>query len=250
MHRDVRVREPGPFTADQLRPGDRYELSNGHAIWCAPTGGSGARSAIAAGQVIDSDPAVQSAGIDAGFTTGPKQLRAPDVSVGVPDEAGWISGVPPLAIEIADRGQDEAELRAKVTELLAAGTRLIWVVRMRPPRHVEIHEPGKPRRTAGVGDLLHAPGILQNPVPVESLWDREVAHDVTLRNLLQRRGFDSLEAVAAQGREELLGTLRERAWTALASRGAPESARAVVFATTAPDMLIDWIAGGPPPATP
>jgi len=35
---DLRMRRAsrGPFRADQLRPGDRYELSNGHPIYCAP----------------------------------------------------------------------------------------------------------------------------------------------------------------------------------------------------------------------
>lgn len=30
---------PGPFRADQLRPGDPYELSDGHPVRCMPTGG-------------------------------------------------------------------------------------------------------------------------------------------------------------------------------------------------------------------
>lgn len=28
----------GPFRADQLKEGDRYELSGGHPIYCAPVG--------------------------------------------------------------------------------------------------------------------------------------------------------------------------------------------------------------------
>ena len=30
--------EQGPFHADQLRDGDRYELSQGHPLYCAPAG--------------------------------------------------------------------------------------------------------------------------------------------------------------------------------------------------------------------
>lgn len=30
--------ERGPFRAEHLREGDRYELSNGHAIYCNPAG--------------------------------------------------------------------------------------------------------------------------------------------------------------------------------------------------------------------
>jgi hypothetical protein len=52
------------------------------------------------------------------------------------------------------------------------------------------------------GDELHAPGILQNPVPVEALFDRNAAHEATLRNLLQRKGYDSLDALREEGRKE------------------------------------------------
>lgn len=193
---------PGPFRVEQLSPGDHYELSNGNAIRCSPAGGSGARGTIAAARVIDSDPAVESAGIDAGFQLGPKTLRAPDVSVGVPDRPGWVKGVPPLAVEIADRGQDEAELQEKIAQLLEAGTQVVWVVRMQPPRHVEVHRVDVPVARAYVGQLLTAPGILKNPIPVEALWDREVAHEVTFHNLLERRGIESLEHLREQALEE------------------------------------------------
>jgi hypothetical protein len=44
--------------------------------------------------------------------------------------------------------------------------------------------------------------VLRNPVPVEALYDRATAHEVTLRNLLQRKGYDGLEEVREEGREE------------------------------------------------
>jgi hypothetical protein len=47
--------------------------------------------------------------------------------------------------------------------------------------------------------LLHAPGILKNPVPIDALYDREAAHEQTLKNLLQRKGYESLDAVTAKG---------------------------------------------------
>ncbi len=46
-------------------------------------------------------------------------------------------------VEYADTGQDEADLATKIQELLAAGTRHIWVVRLTGPRRVEIHETGR-----------------------------------------------------------------------------------------------------------
>jgi len=36
MTDSVRHSGRGPFRADQLRDGDRYELSNGHPIYCMP----------------------------------------------------------------------------------------------------------------------------------------------------------------------------------------------------------------------
>ena len=150
--------------------------------------------------VLASDPAVQSVGVDIGFSPSPKILRAPDLSVGeLPDQAGWVQGAPPLAVEYADTGQDEGELQLKIQELFAAGTRHVWVVRLNGPRRVEVHQPGQKPRTANPGEELEAPGILANPVPVEALWDREAGLRVTFRNLLQRQGYASLDEVRAEG---------------------------------------------------
>jgi Uma2 family endonuclease len=203
MDRRARRDGHGPFQVDQLRAGDRYELDDGHLRYVAPTGGDGSRGAIAGAEVLDTDPAVESAGMDAGFALGPKTLRAPDVSVGsVPDAPGWIAGAPLLAVEYASTGQDEGDLQVKIRQLLGAGTRYVWVVRLLGPRRVEIHESGKPMRVAVPGEELLAPGILQNPVPVQALFDRTAAQELAFHNLLQRRGYSNLESVRAEGRLE------------------------------------------------
>lgn len=190
--------------ASDLRSGDPYELSDGRAIYCAPTGGDGSRGTLLGGEVLSTDPAVKEAGIDAGYSARPKDLRAPDVAVGnVPDAPGWIAGAPPLAVEYASVGQDEKALREKIADLLRSGTRWVWVVRLTSPRrHVEVHESGQPVALRFPGQLLTAPDVLQNPVPVEALYDREAAHEVTLRNLLQRKGYASLDALRSEGRAE------------------------------------------------
>ena len=82
--------------------------------------------------------------------------------------------------------------------MVAAGTRHVWVVRLTGPRRVEVHEPGRELRTAVPGEQLLAPGILGNPVPVEALYDWSVGRRVTLRNLLQREGYEDLDAVRAE----------------------------------------------------
>jgi Uma2 family endonuclease len=193
----------GPFEVDQLRAGDRYELDEGHLRYVAPTGGDGARGTIAGAEALDTDPAVESAGIDTGFALGPNTLRAPDVAVGqVPDAPGWVAGAPLLAVEYASTGQDEGDLQVKVRQLLEAGTRYVWVVRLLGPRRVEVHESGKPMRVAVPGEVLLAPGVLQNPVPVQALFDRTAAQELAFRNLLQRRGYSNLEDVRREGREQ------------------------------------------------
>lgn len=193
----------GPFLAEHVRSGDPYELSNGHAIYCAPMGGSGSQPNGIGFSVVGWDPAVKQAGVDTGYSPEPGTLRAPGVAVGnVPDKPGWVPGAPDLAIEYADIGQNEDELQSKITDLLAAGTRYLWVVRPTGPRRVEVHERDQPMRVAKPGQQLTAPGVLQNSVLVEALYDRDEAERATLRNLLQRRGYADIEAVLVRGRDE------------------------------------------------
>ena len=224
----VRSLGPGPFSTAELGSRSRHELSDGHAIPCAPNRGDSARRVVAGGLVLDTDPDVDSTGFDAGFSPDLKNVRAPDIAVGnVPDRPGWIPGTPPLAVEYAGGGQDEAELTAKIGELLARGTQQLWVVRLLGNRRVEVHLPGEPVRTLGVGEVLTAPGILRNPVPVEALFDRNVAHEVAFRNLLQRHGYSGLDDVRAEcaeegreeGRHEAREVLRELVRDTLRARG-------------------------------
>jgi Uma2 family endonuclease len=252
------ARSQGPFHADQLRSGDPYELSNGHPVHCLPTGGRGGRAANVGGGVLASDPAVQDVGVEVGFSPSLEILRAPDLSVGeIPDQPGWVQGAPPLAVEYADTGQDEADLQIKIKELFAAGTRYIWVVRLTGPRRVEVHQPGQGAHMAHPGEQLTAPGILANPVPVEALYDREAARRVIFRNLLQRQGYDSLEDVRAEGevqgelqslRDAVLEVLTARClaveedlWTSLARAHDPAVLRSVLrraaIATTPADVV-------------
>ena len=207
------TRDRGPFRADQLRDGDRYELSNGHPIYCHPSERRHAGPNLTGGAALETDPDVQWAGVDAGFTPELCSLRAPDVAVGpAGDEPGWISGVPPLALEYAGPGQDEADLEAKIAELLANGTQQVWVVRLIGPRRVEVHRPETPMRTVGPGEALTAPGILRNPVSVEALCDRSASH----RRQRYERGLQPLllrnVRCRAYIKPALLAMPNNRAW--------------------------------------
>ncbi len=200
MPSNLMPKTQGPFRVEQLREGDRYELSQGHPIYCAPSGRDHAGRNLSGGGALETDPEVEWAGVDAGFTPATGTLRAPDVAVAAAgDERGFIPGVPPLAVEYAGPGQDERELEEKISELLAYGTQYVWIVRLVGPRRVEVRQPNQPTRLLGPGELLTAPGILRNPVPVEALYDRDASHRVMLRNLLQRAGYESIESIRAEG---------------------------------------------------
>ena len=109
------LRGQGSFTIDHVAEGSRYELYNGHPVYCAPAGGDHASATSATSLVLGTDPEVEEVGTDVGYSSGPRQLRAPDVAVGnVPNKPGWVAGAPRLAVEHASRGQDEEELMAKV----------------------------------------------------------------------------------------------------------------------------------------
>lgn len=195
--------ERGPYRASHFKSGDPYEVSHGERIHCLPTGGKGAGESAVGVSVVGWDPDVAEAGVDAGYSPAPDMLRAPDVAVGnVPDKPGWIQGAPMLAIEYADVGQDEPSLQRKIKDLIDAGTKFLWVVRLTGTRRVEVHRPGEAMTLAMPGEHLLAPGVLRNPVLVESLYDRGAAEKATLRNLLQRQGYDDLDAVLQKGRVE------------------------------------------------
>jgi hypothetical protein len=236
-----RTGEHGPFHADQLRRGDRYELRNGHPIYCAPAGREQAATNLTGAAALETDPDVQWAGVDAGFTPDSGTLRAPNVAIGPAGaERGWIRGVPPLAVEYAGTGQDEDELQEKIAALLGNGTLLVWVVRLTGPRRVEVHAPGVAMRVLGPGEALSAPGILRNPVPVEALYDRDAAHRVVLRNLLQRAGYEDIEAIRNEGREE---GMAESILALLADRGlaVDGAARARILDCRDPALLRRWL---------
>ncbi|MEO5730669.1 MAG: hypothetical protein ABI134_31985 [Byssovorax sp.] len=242
----IRFMREGPFRAEQFSPRDPYELSHGHALRCLPTGGRGGERTLAGGAALATDPAVKSAGVDVGFSPEPGMLRAPDVAVGnVPNEPGWVRGVPPLAVEYADIGQDEPSLQDKIVDLLSAGTKLIWVVRLMGARRVEVYEKGAAVRVVGDGEDLLAPGILQNPVPVAVLFDPEAAYRVTLRNLLQREGYESVDAIRDEGRDAgRLEGFAQAILSVLEARGisVEDRVRAAILGCAEVPRLTQWLA--------
>jgi len=192
---------PGPYRSSQIRDGDDVELSNGHRIQCLPAGFRHGNANILGGAVLASDPATRGqVGADVGVSFNEeKNLRAPDLLVAVEPGPGWQDKAPPLAVEYASVGQDEDALQAKIVELLEAGTRLIWVVRLVGPLRVDIHERGAPRRTVGADADLVAPGVLDNPIPVRALVEPDAALAAVLRNMLSPHGVRTLAELRRAG---------------------------------------------------
>ena len=189
-----------------------------------PTGGDGSNPNALGAAVLGTDPLVKNAGVDTGLKLADDTLRAPDVVVNYGDEKpGWVTTVPPLAVEYVSVGTDEDDLITKIGELMDAGPRWVWGVRLTGPRRVEVYERGAAMRVVGAEGELTAPGVLQLPVPVRALYDRTAAHETTLRNLLARKGYESLEAVRQdgreEGREEGLEALRATLRAGFAARG-------------------------------
>lgn len=239
------VAEPkGPYRASLVREGDHVEVSQGYPILTMPSSGRHAAGSLLGGQIVDSDPASPGAGVDMGFSSDQLQLRAPDVAVSPHTDAeGWVGEYPPLAIEYAGRYQRENELQERIADLLEGGTKLLWVVRLSGERRVEIHRPGEEVQVARAGERLLAPGVLANPVLVEALWDREAAHEQTLKNLLQRRGYADLDEVLRQGKAEGKAEGKTAALLiVLEARGVPlsEAQRARLSAETNSDRLDRW----------
>lgn len=142
-----------------------YELVEGRVIPMSPPGSRHAvlatRMAVLLGQHAEANRCgvVMTPG---GFrlATRPDTVREPDIAFvchdripegGVPD--GFWPGPPDLAVEIRSPGDRSSELRAKVSDYLARGVRLVWVLDAKT-RTVTTHEPGSTPVTLGMEDVL------------------------------------------------------------------------------------------------
>jgi Uma2 family endonuclease len=101
-------------------------------------------------------------GVESGFILhrNPDTVRGPDVfyvraerlpPTGIP-EAFW-ELAPDLAVEIVSPGDSAEEVREKVRDYLAAGTRLVWVIYPRT-EEVVVHTPDGLARTYGQDAVL------------------------------------------------------------------------------------------------
>jgi Uma2 family endonuclease len=99
---------------------------------------------------------------DAGFVLSedPPTVRGPDIAFvarkKLPSEGfacGYWKGSPDLAVEVVSPSNTRAEIREKVLEYLAAGTRLVWVVELRSRSVTTYRSRTEVRRLSGTDTL-------------------------------------------------------------------------------------------------
>jgi Uma2 family endonuclease len=161
----------------------RAELIRGDLV-CEPPAGfdhgvRGTKLSFHLQAYVEQNPVGVVCGADTGFVLfrNPDTVRAPDAAFVTAERAArqerrefYFEGAPDLAAEVVSPGDSEREVAAKVADYLAAGSRLVWVVRPRR-QTVTVHEPGKPPRTLTADGVLDGGDLLPGfALPVRALF--------------------------------------------------------------------------------
>lgn len=118
--------------------------------------------------VLASDPA----GVTASLWGVPRGQPSPAEALnGDASSASWMETAPSLAVELVEAGRDEGDLAQKIDELLSAGTRHLWAVRLSGPRRVEVYDATGSSKVFSEGRELRADGVLERGLPVDALFD-------------------------------------------------------------------------------
>ena len=164
------------MTAEELfeLPDDdcRRELVDGVLIRMSPSGAAHGVVTIRIGQFLNEHASAHALGVCCGAETGfilrrdPDLVRAPDAAfvaarripeTGVPT-AYW-PFAPDLAVEVVSPADRRADLRAKIAEYFAAGTRQVWVVEP-ATRTVHTYRSPQDSQVFGAGDDLAGGDVL------------------------------------------------------------------------------------------
>lgn len=251
-----------PVYSTQLSSPSPYELSNGKPVLSEPVTLEHADAVIAGAIAIGTDPGAIKPMLNAGYSPDPTILRAPDISVGRNvGGSGWIRGAPELAIRYVEPNQDKEDLARFVFEMLTAGSRWVWVVRLGGPWQIDVYSFAELKRTYRAGERIAAPGVLRNPIRVEWMYMRELASDAAFTNLMAARGFTDISSVREDGRKigKMEGKragrrdgLREALRAMFEARGWPlsEAQSLAIAHCDDREKLLDWtraaaVASGP-----
>jgi len=162
------------YTADDLwtlsHEGKRYELDEGVLVEMSPTGDIHGIVAMWIGHLIVSFVVANNLGYvtaaETGFilSTNPDIIRAPDVAFiakahQMPLTGRYYTIAPDFVVEVVSPGDTANQIRRKVNQFLAAGTRLIWVV-YPDERFIDVYRPGYDIRTVKIEDTLDGGDVL------------------------------------------------------------------------------------------
>lgn len=157
-------------------PGKRFELVRGELVEMAGASYSQAQlvkrlvlllDPIASSDDFDDPGEVFGDGLGYVLARDPDVVRVPDVSFisrrrilkGGPMREGFVPFAPDLAVEIVSPNDRANDVRAKVTEYLEGGTRLVWVF-WPGFRSISVHAPGNVVRERYEKDTLDGGYIL------------------------------------------------------------------------------------------
>ncbi len=133
--------------------------------------------------MLSSDPQASWVSLWGAPTSEPSPIEA--LSRGA-ESPSWTDSAPSLAIEIVEAGRDEDDLAQKIDELLCAGTRHLWAIRLTGPRRVEAYSSSISPKTFSVGRELEAEDVLRLSVPVEAFFEDDKAAEHVLESLASR----------------------------------------------------------------
>lgn len=148
-----------------------YELVRGRVVRVSPPGSRHAVLATRISLLLALHVEAHALGAvmtPAGFKleSDPDTVREPDVAFvrrerippdGVPD--GFWPGPPDLAVEIRSPGDRNSKIREKVSEYLAVGVRLVWVVDSKA-QTVTVHRQDAVPQVLGLNDVLYAGDVV------------------------------------------------------------------------------------------
>lgn len=173
------------ITAEEFSrlPGSKYqELVRGEIIEHMPPSREHGRIALAIGKLLSlwiEQGAGGEAGVESGFflARNPDIVRGPDVyyvsaSRMLSDDgsAAFWTVAPDLAVEVISPSETADEVLEKISDYLAAGTPLVWVVYPRT-RKVIVHTPDGLAHTYSGDDVIEYPDVLPGfSCKVAGLW--------------------------------------------------------------------------------
>jgi len=164
-----------PMTAEELfelpDDGQRHELVAGEILDMTPTfydrsfivGAIFKQIVLLTAGKIPGNLTVESSFL---IARNPDTVRIPDIALvtqerinasGIPRT--FYAGAPDLAVEVISPSERAAEIEAKITEYLLAGTQIVWVVQPMT-RTVTVHVPNQSPRLLTVNDTLDAGDLI------------------------------------------------------------------------------------------